>query len=118
MNTNPDLEPHQDYRSVLENELTAGQTDDGWTMVQPKSTKESKSVVTRLAKLVMATMGLPKQAPDPFTESGKIIKQGKTYATAVMTNDHERDQNGRARDYNCWRSRSTIQKCKRLESNG
>jgi hypothetical protein len=99
MNFNPECEPHQDYRSVLENELAAGQTDDGWTIVQPKSATESAPIVTRLAKQAIKSVNEPKQDPDPFTKKDHVAKQGKTYAAIVMANIHGRDQNGHARDY-------------------
>jgi hypothetical protein len=49
MNVNPSQEPSLDYRSVLESEEAAGQTDNGWTIVQARSTtrntKKSKPVM-------------------------------------------------------------------------
>ena len=83
---------------LLENKLVTGQTDDGWTVVQPKSATVSKSITARLAKQVMETIDVPKQDPVPFTKTENFVKQGKTYAAVVMTNIHGRDQNDHVRD--------------------
>ena len=83
---------------MLENELAAGQTDDGWTMVQPKSATESGLIVTRLAKQVIKTVNERQQDLDHFMKKDHIAKQGKTYAAVVMTNIHGRDQNDHVRD--------------------
>lgn len=87
-----------------------GKTDNGCTMIQSRSIIGSSIVAARLAKQIMTTMDQCEHSPIPFTETSKIVQQGKTYAAVVMGIDHECDQNGQARDCKCSSPRS--------ESNG
>ena len=82
---------------MLENELSTGQTDDGWTMVQSKPAPECRLIVTRLAKQVIKSVNEPKQGLNPLTKKGHVAKQEKTYAAIVMGNIHGRDQNDHVR---------------------
>ena len=77
--------------SLLENELAAGQTDDGWTMVEPKHAEESRLVVARLANETIQTADQPKHGPIPFPKKDDISKQERIYSPVTMKNDHECD---------------------------
>ena len=80
MNNNPSRQPSQDYRSVLENDEPAGRSDEGWTVVQSRSTIKGES---KASSIVNANSQGRKRSEMVPAEAIKHVSASRSYAEVL-----------------------------------